>query len=31
MDFLASKNVHERDNYITFEEGPHIYTVHLLA
>ena len=28
MDYLAKKNEHERDKYITFEEGPHIYTVH---
>jgi len=27
-DFLAKKNAHPRDQYITFEEGPHIYTVH---
>ena len=26
--YLASKNVHDRDQYISFEEGPHIYTVH---
>ena len=25
---LAIKNVHPRDQYITFDEGPHIYTVH---
>ena len=27
-DFLAKKNVHERDQHITFDEGPHIYTVY---
>ena len=27
MDFLAKKNSHERDSHITFEEGPHIYTI----
>jgi len=27
-DFLAKKNVHERDQFITFDEGPHVYTVH---
>ena len=27
-DFLAKQNVHPRDKYITFDEGPHIYTVH---
>lgn len=26
--YLATKNAHERDQYITFDEGPHIYTVH---
>ena len=26
-DFLAKKNVHPRDKFITFDEGPHIYTV----
>lgn len=26
--FLSQKNAHERDQYITFDEGPHIYTVH---
>lgn len=26
--FLAIKNVHPRDKFITFDEGPHIYTVH---
>ena len=25
--YLAKKNPHERDNDISFEEGPHIYTV----
>ena len=27
-DYLAKINPHERDQYITFDEGPHIYTVH---
>jgi len=27
-DFLAKKNAHPRDAFITFDEGPHIYTVH---
>lgn len=27
MDILSNKNPHERDNHITFEEGPHIYTI----
>lgn len=27
-DFLAKKNVHERDAFISFDEGPHIYTVY---
>ncbi len=26
--FLAMKNAHPRDEFITFDEGPHIYTVH---
>jgi len=26
-DFLAKKNAHPRDAFITFDEGPHIYTV----
>jgi hypothetical protein len=26
--YLAEKNRHPRDVFITFEEGPHIYTVH---
>ena len=25
---LAEKNFHPRDEFITFDEGPHIYTVH---
>jgi len=25
---LSNKNAHERDQHITFDEGPHIYTVH---
>jgi len=27
MDFLANNNSHERDSHITFDEGPHIYTI----
>ena len=27
-DYLAKKNAHERDAFIEFDEGPHIYTVH---
>lgn len=27
-DHLAKIHAHERDPYITFDEGPHIYTVH---
>jgi hypothetical protein len=27
-DYLAKLNAHPRDEFITFEEGPHIYTVH---
>ena len=27
MDTLSKKNPHERDNHITFDEGPHIYTI----
>lgn len=27
-DFLAKKNAHPRDEFITFDEGPHIYTIH---
>ena len=26
--YLAGLNTHERDQHITFDEGPHIYTVH---
>lgn len=26
--YLYTKNAHERDQYILFDEGPHIYTVH---
>jgi ATP-dependent exoDNAse (exonuclease V) beta subunit len=26
--YLANLNAHERDQFITFDEGPHIYTVH---
>lgn len=26
--YLSTNNVHERDQYIQFDEGPHIYTVH---
>ena len=25
--YLAKKNAHERDDHITFDEGPHIYTI----
>lgn len=25
--YLANKNPHERDSHITFDEGPHIYTI----
>jgi len=27
-DYLVTQNPHPRDQYITFDEGPHIYTVH---
>lgn len=27
MDTLSKKNPHERDTHISFEEGPHIYTI----
>lgn len=27
MDFLAVKNKHERDEHISFEAGPHLYTI----
>jgi len=27
-DYLAKLNAHPRDAFITFDEGPHIYTVH---
>ena len=27
-NLLAKKNAHPRDEFITFEEGPHIYTIH---
>ena len=27
MDYLAELNPHERDSHISFEEGPHIYTI----
>ena len=27
MDMLAKQNPHERDAHISFEEGPHIYTI----
>ena len=27
-DYLALKNPHPRDKFISFDEGPHIYTVH---
>jgi ATP-dependent exoDNAse (exonuclease V) beta subunit len=28
MDYLSNQHPHPNDNYITFEEGPHIYTIH---
>ena len=27
LDYLEKKNAHERDSHITFDEGPHIYTI----
>lgn len=27
LQYLSTKNAHPRDEFITFEEGPHIYTV----
>ena len=27
LDYLANKNIHPRDDDITFDEGPHIYTI----
>ena len=27
IDYLAKLNPHERDSHITFDEGPHIYTI----
>ena len=27
MDYLEKINHHERDSHISFEEGPHIYTI----
>ena len=27
LHYLSGKNAHPRDEFITFEEGPHIYTV----
>jgi len=27
ISYLYNKNLHHRDKFITFEEGPHIYTV----
>jgi ATP-dependent exoDNAse (exonuclease V) beta subunit len=27
IEYLSRKNPHERDNHITFDEGPHIYTI----
>lgn len=27
MEFLQLKNPHQRDKYISFDEGPHIYTI----
>ena len=26
-NYLENENKHERDNHITFDEGPHIYTI----
>jgi len=26
-DYLSKLNCHERDSHITFDEGPHIYTI----
>jgi len=28
IDLLAKRNFHQRDAFISFDEGPHIYTVH---
>lgn len=28
LEYLYWKNFHERDQYVSFEEGPHIYTIH---
>ena len=27
MNLLETRNPHERDNHITFDEEPHIYTI----
>ena len=27
MDYLKNKNKHPRDDHISFDEGPHIYTI----
>lgn len=27
LNYLSNQNTHERDSHITFEEGPHIYTI----
>ena len=27
VDYLEKKHPHERDTHITFDEGPHIYTI----
>ena len=27
IEYLAKKNPHPRDSHITFDEGPHIYTI----
>lgn len=27
LEYLTEKYPHERDNHITFDEGPHIYTI----
>ena len=27
INYLATVNKHERDDHVTFDEGPHVYTV----
>ena len=27
LNYLSKKNAHELDSHITFDEGPHIYTI----